>query len=169
MENKTPEEAFNGVKPDISHLRIFGCPIYIHVPKEKRLKLEASGRKGIFVGYSETSKAYRIYIPGQRQIELSRDVIFEEGIAFKKARRSDEVETPDSHKRMEEDISLEFQREYTDETTNESQIPPETQEEEPENNHKRPLWARKMIQEAEILAAPKGTFRESKRPRKLTS
>ena len=57
MEDKTLEEAFIGVRPEIGHLRIFGCLVYIHVPKEKRTKLEPSGQKGIFVGYSETSKA----------------------------------------------------------------------------------------------------------------
>ena len=36
----TLEEAFTGEKPDISHLRIFGCPVYIHVPREKRTKLD---------------------------------------------------------------------------------------------------------------------------------
>ena len=69
--NKTLEEAFTGVNPDISHLRIFGCSVYIHVPKEKRSKLEPSGKKGTFVGYSETSKAYQIYIPIKRQIEVN--------------------------------------------------------------------------------------------------
>ena len=63
---KTPEEAFIGVKLDVSHLRIFGFLVYIHVPKEKISKLEPSGKKGTFVGYSETSKTYRIYIPIQR-------------------------------------------------------------------------------------------------------
>jgi hypothetical protein len=61
LDNKTPEEVFFGKKPEVSHLRIFGCPIYTHVPKEKRTKLDPSGKKGIFVGYSESSKAYRIY------------------------------------------------------------------------------------------------------------
>jgi hypothetical protein len=70
------------VKPEVGHFRIFGCPVYFHVPKEKRTKLDPSGRKGTFVGYNESSKAYRIYIPGQRQIEVSRDVTFEEEIAF---------------------------------------------------------------------------------------
>jgi hypothetical protein len=65
LGDKTPEEAFTGVKPEIIHLRIIGCPVCIHVPKEKRTKLEPSRKKGTFVGY-ETSKAYRIYIPGQR-------------------------------------------------------------------------------------------------------
>ena len=46
-------------------MRIFGIPVYIHVPKEKRSKLEPSRKKDIFVGYSESSKAYRIYFLGQ--------------------------------------------------------------------------------------------------------
>ena len=36
LGNKTPEEMFSGEKPKVIHLRIFGCPIYVHVPKEKR-------------------------------------------------------------------------------------------------------------------------------------
>jgi hypothetical protein len=62
--------------------------VYIHVPKEKRTKLEPSGKKGTFIGYSETSKAYRIYIPRQRQIEISRDVTFDEEATFRKSRES---------------------------------------------------------------------------------
>ena len=54
LDNKTPEEDFLGVKPEVSHMRIFGFPVYIHIPKDKRTKLDPSGRKGIFVGYSDT-------------------------------------------------------------------------------------------------------------------
>ena len=49
---KTLEEVFTGKKPDVSHFKIFGCLVYFHVPKEKRNKLEASGKKGIIVGYN---------------------------------------------------------------------------------------------------------------------
>jgi hypothetical protein len=86
LKNMTLEEAFTEVKPEVGHFRIFGCPVYFHIPKEKRTKLDPSSRKGTFVGYNESSKAYRIYIPGQRQIEVSRDVIFEEEIAFQRSR-----------------------------------------------------------------------------------
>eukprot|EP00253_Pinus_taeda_P035481 PITA_35481 len=51
LKDKIPEEAFTGIKPDVSHFRVFGCLVYIHVPKDKRSKLEPSGIKGIFVGY----------------------------------------------------------------------------------------------------------------------
>jgi hypothetical protein len=47
---------FTGKKPEVSHLKIFGCPVFVHIPKEKRNKLEPSGKKGIFVGYCEVSK-----------------------------------------------------------------------------------------------------------------
>ena len=62
LKNKTPEEVFSNKKPEVSHLRIFGCLVYVRIPKEKRKKLDPSGKKGIFVGYSKSSKAYRIYI-----------------------------------------------------------------------------------------------------------
>jgi hypothetical protein len=82
LENKTPEEVFSGKVPEVSHPRIFGCPVYIHIPKDKRTKLDPLGKKGIFVGYNETSKAYRVYVPGQKKIEINRDVIFDEDVAF---------------------------------------------------------------------------------------
>jgi hypothetical protein len=66
LKEKTHEEVFSGIKPEVGNLRIFGCPVYIHVPKEKRTKMEPSGKKGAFVGYSENSKDYKIYALGQR-------------------------------------------------------------------------------------------------------
>ena len=88
LDQKTLEEVFISEKSDVGHLRIFGCLVYIYVPKEKRTKMEPSGKKGIFVGYSETSKAYRVYVLGQRQIEVSRDVTFDEDATFLRSRES---------------------------------------------------------------------------------
>jgi hypothetical protein len=78
---------FSGKKPEVSHLKKFGCPIFVHIPKEKRTKLDPSGKKGIFVGYCEVSKSFRVYIPGYYHIEISRDVTFDEDAALKKSRR----------------------------------------------------------------------------------
>jgi transposase InsO family protein len=39
---KTPEEMFTRKKPEVSHLKIFGCPVFIHILKEKRNKLDPS-------------------------------------------------------------------------------------------------------------------------------
>jgi hypothetical protein len=84
---KTPEEMFSRKKPKVSHLKIFGCPVFVHIPKEKRIKMDPSGKKGIFLGYCEVSKAFRIYIPGYDHIEINRDVTFDEDVTLKKSRR----------------------------------------------------------------------------------
>jgi transposase InsO family protein len=85
LKDMTPEEAFSGKKPNIENLRIFGCPVYSHISKDKRNKLEPSGKKGILVGYSDSSKAYRIYILEQHKIEVRRDIMFNERMAFRKS------------------------------------------------------------------------------------
>ena len=45
LGNKTPEEIFFNERPEVSHLNSFGCPVYIHIPKEKISKLDPSGKK----------------------------------------------------------------------------------------------------------------------------
>ena len=74
---KNPEEMYTGKKPKVIHLTIFGCPVYFHIPKEKRTKLDHSGKKGIFFGYCEVSKAFRIYILGLHYIDINRDINFD--------------------------------------------------------------------------------------------
>ena len=71
-------------KPEVSHTKIFGCPVYVHIPKEKRTKSDPSRKKGIFVGYCEVSKSFRIYISGFHHIDISRDVTFDEKTTLKK-------------------------------------------------------------------------------------
>jgi len=44
--------------------------------------LEPLGEKGLFIGYSETSKVYRIWIPVPRKIVVRRYVRFEEVLAY---------------------------------------------------------------------------------------
>jgi hypothetical protein len=78
FKNKTPKEAFIGEKPQVSHFYVFSCPIYIHIPMEKRTKLESSSLKGAFVGYNESSKAYKVYIVSQQKIVVNRDMKFHE-------------------------------------------------------------------------------------------
>ena len=86
LDNKTPKEAFLGEKPEVNHLRIFGYSVYIHIPKEKSTKLDPFKRKGIFVGYNDTSNSYRIYFLGIMKIDISRDVTFDEDSTYFRSR-----------------------------------------------------------------------------------
>ena len=57
----TPKEMWSGSKPDISHLRIFGCAAYIHVLKGKRRKLDPKSREMIFVSYKNLPKGWQFW------------------------------------------------------------------------------------------------------------
>ena len=50
-EGITPYEAWNGSKPNVDSLRVFGCSAYAHVPKAERRKLEPKTRKCVLLGY----------------------------------------------------------------------------------------------------------------------
>ena len=75
---KTPEEIYTRKKHEVSHLKICDCPLYVHILKDKRTKMNPFRKKGIFVGYCEVSKAFKIYISRFQHIEISRDVTFDE-------------------------------------------------------------------------------------------
>ena len=79
----TPEEYFTGKKPNISHLKIFGSSVYIHVTKDTKKKLELTAEVGIFVGYIETPHNYRVYFPDSRMTVVRRDIKFNEVKAMK--------------------------------------------------------------------------------------
>lgn len=72
----TPYELFEGRKPDVSKLRVFGSVAYCHIPKEKRRKLDEKSWKGVFVGYG--TNGYRVWNPQDRKIVIVRDAIINE-------------------------------------------------------------------------------------------
>lgn len=73
---KTPIELWSNVKPDLSMMRVFGCKAMVHVPKANRKKLDEKSTECIFLGYSDESKAYRLYNTATKKIIISRDVVF---------------------------------------------------------------------------------------------
>jgi len=80
---KTPHELFNGRKPNISHLHVFGCKCFVlNNGKENLGKFDAKSDEGIFLGYSLHSKAYRIYNKRTMTIEESIHVSFDESNAI---------------------------------------------------------------------------------------
>jgi hypothetical protein len=49
----TLHELWSSKKPSVSHLKLFGCDSFVHVPKKKRSKLDKKAVKCIFIGYKE--------------------------------------------------------------------------------------------------------------------
>ena len=76
---KTPYEMWSGKSADYSNLRVFGCTAYYHVSEGK---LEPRAKKGVFVGYGDGVKGFRIWSPSEKRVILSRNVVFDENSMF---------------------------------------------------------------------------------------
>ena len=74
----TPYEAWFGVKPNVSNLRIFGSLAYVHVQKDKRGPLGSHMEKCIFLGYPEGYKGWRFYNPSTKRVIISERAVFDE-------------------------------------------------------------------------------------------
>lgn len=62
MIKKTPYELLNNRKPSIAHLKPFGCKCFVLNNGKNNLgKFDVMSDEGVFVGYSSTSKDYRVF------------------------------------------------------------------------------------------------------------
>ncbi len=58
IHGMTLEEKFISKKLNVSHFRVFVCITYVHVPDEKKSKLDPKVEKCIFIGYFLEQKGY---------------------------------------------------------------------------------------------------------------
>lgn len=75
--NESPFKVWFGKTPSIDSLHVFGSNAYVHVPKEKRRKWDSKSIDGVFVGYSENTKGYRIWYKNVGKVVVACDVVFE--------------------------------------------------------------------------------------------
>jgi hypothetical protein len=106
IDNVTPFEAFNGSKPTVHNLKVFGCKAFAHIPKENRRKLDAKSTKCIFIGYCSEFKAYKLFDPATHKVFASRDVIFHE----KEAGNHDENSHEEWQRLLDEGVKEEQQQ-----------------------------------------------------------
>jgi hypothetical protein len=76
LDDITPHEVWNGKKPSLEHLRVFGCDSYVYVPKENRSKLDNKDENCIFIGYKHGVKGYNLWNTETKKTVYSRDVVF---------------------------------------------------------------------------------------------
>jgi hypothetical protein len=80
LEGLTPFEALLGTKPELAHLRVFGCPAYVFVPKQLRDgTFEPRKELRVFVGYSDQVKGWRFFDVETGKFSESESVKFIEG------------------------------------------------------------------------------------------
>jgi hypothetical protein len=76
LDDKTSQEVWTGKKPSLTHLKVFGCEAYVHVPKENMSKLYKKVETCIFIGYKDGLKGYKIWNLENKKVVYSRDGVF---------------------------------------------------------------------------------------------
>ncbi|GKA98505.1 retrovirus-related pol polyprotein from transposon TNT 1-94 [Tanacetum coccineum] len=75
---KTPYELLRGRKPTLDYFRVFGSKCFILNTKDYLTKFDPKSYEGVFLGYSQNSKAYIILNKHTRKVEESLNVTFDE-------------------------------------------------------------------------------------------
>eukprot|EP00171_Calliarthron_tuberculosum_P002198 IDg2198t1 len=106
----TPYEIWNGRKPHLAHLRVFGSKCWYRIPKEKMTGLDKRASEAIMIGYPEGQKAYKLWDTLQLKIVVSRDVKFQEiatesSLTDKYEREEDETEPDENESESLQDDS----------------------------------------------------------------
>ncbi|KAF3670456.1 putative acetylajmalan esterase-like [Capsicum annuum] len=71
-----PDRVWFGKNVFSDYLRVFGCKSFVHVPNDKRSKLEVKTRQCIFIGYGQDEFGYHFYDPVEKKLVRSHDVVF---------------------------------------------------------------------------------------------
>ena len=79
---KTPYELWRGKKSVVKYFRIFGGDCYILRDRENLEKFDAKSDKGYFLGYSSTSRAYRVYNLRTKTVMESSNVVINDEVCF---------------------------------------------------------------------------------------
>ena len=106
IDNKNHKEDFSGEKLEVIHLRILFSLVYIHIPKDKRTHINPSGMKGIFIIYSDKSNSYQIYLPGFKNINISRHVTFNEEYTYFRSKRTPIQEVEETKETRVQDMKI---------------------------------------------------------------
>jgi Reverse transcriptase (RNA-dependent DNA polymerase) len=127
LDGTTPYEAWTGQKPNVAHLREFGCDVWVLDESKNRSKLSPKSKKMKFTGFMDGSKSIRYYDAATRSIKISRNFAFNENDELQELEIYTEV--PGLQAEGEQELSDDF---ANPETPN---IPPiiETQPPTPKN------------------------------------
>ena len=88
LKELVPVEAWSGKKPNLSHLKVFGCSAITHIPKQKRKKFDSKGKEVTFVGYTDHNQTYRFYDHKKDIVFKSRGAVFMENKFNKRSKET---------------------------------------------------------------------------------
>ncbi|KAH9697591.1 Integrase catalytic domain-containing protein [Citrus sinensis] len=120
--NKTPYELWKDRKPNVGYFKVFGCKCFVLNTKDNLGKFDPKSDVDIFLGYSNSSKAYRVYNKRTIIVEESMHVTFDES-------------NPSSTEKVVVDDNAEEQQQEEESNDNQEDAPHGIQEEHHEETN----------------------------------
>jgi hypothetical protein len=155
VKDKTPYEAWSGLKPKVAHFCIFGSRAWARIPSEKRKALDPQSTECIFVGYLDDVKGYRLIDIFSDRLIIERRVQFEESVSHvPQQSHADTFTLPpvrdDEHEHVDSSLDESFDSEDSDDSDLES-VQSDVESEHPDaiaEPEQRPKWAQTTLQDA---------------------
>ena len=125
---KTPFESYTGRVPDLSHLKVFGCPVTARKAGKRRSKLSKHSFSGIFLEFVNNSSNIRYYDTNSKRVKIASHVTFDEAhfttdntppgaVALQKAGMSSAIREQNISKEIEHTIAVPFRKMSSNATT----------------------------------------------------
>lgn len=78
IARNVPNKFWKGIDVFYNHLKVFGCKVLVHIPKNERLKLDSKLKECIFLWYGNVKFGYQLWNHIKRKIVRNKDVFFED-------------------------------------------------------------------------------------------
>ena len=118
---ETPYLLWYGEKPNLKHIKVFGCVVYTHIPDRNCKKLNKKAQKLRFIGFTTTFTNYKVWYEERHQCYICHDVIFNEK-DFGKSTDTNELEVENLKETVAE-VLIESEKEESDEEMEEQPEP----------------------------------------------
>lgn len=129
LHGQTPFEIWYKERPSVKNFRTFGELAYVLDKDPSKGKLEPKGIQCIFVGYDTSAKGYRMWVPNERRIRISRDIKFFGVTCSRETRDEDEAELPAVEIEIENPVDeMEARKPIVEMKVNESLVEVEAEE-----------------------------------------
>ena len=111
---KTPYELLRGKKPVVKYFKIFGSDCYILHNRENLKKFDVKSDKGYFLGYSSTSRAYRLYNLRTKTVMESSNVVINDKVC-PKAHSESTTSVQDKPMEVNDSLPVDYVGKHSDE------------------------------------------------------
>ena len=118
---ETPYLLWYGEKPNLKHVRVFGCMVYTHIPDRNHKKLDKKAQKLGFIDYIGTPSNYKVWDDEKRKCYICHDVIFNEN-DFGKSTDATEIELENIKETVSE-MPIESEKEESEQEIDEQPEP----------------------------------------------